>query len=508
MRCLPRSPVAMPPMELLKAFANSCKFDVFLNACRLDYVSSEWVEGSKKAMGEVFKKINSMKQIWMDKVRVLHHDTPDVLYSKYIVRCSLLSQTTRRSGRRLNRVQRIIMGCHRNWETRWIRRISTCRTWVNWPQSKLSMMLYGWWELVLQHHSKYCMRRNRWWNACFRGRMEATHSEVAFISPIRRKTFGGMVSMSITNLHRTHHRRQDAREDTAQLMYHRPTSESLAESTMKWYSTQPPEQLNPTNLPSCRVGPSGLMHPYSEADPNHLSIHPLGFRGCFWCGSKYQHENREDCPDNHDKFKRDLFWKEMWIHKPHHTKKLNHGSWSIGGNSHQRNNRQQYGPLHHQVCILQLTLQSRQSATTLTTGIRQLLDWIVWIYRLPFSKEFNIILSAQSAMESQHSLKQQESQYWLKQQESQYQLKQQELVICYQHCMNQSSAIQYTQSTLKSQHTKIIIYSSYRLHSIIYLCATSQQSTASIVHQHISRRSRSSCTPASIIDAFSSSYAG
>lgn len=100
--------------ELLKAFANSCKFDVFLNACRLDYVSSEWVEGSKKAMGEVFKKINSMKQIWMDKVRVLHHDTPDVLYSKYIVRCSLLSQTTRRSGRRLNRVQRIIMGCHRN----------------------------------------------------------------------------------------------------------------------------------------------------------------------------------------------------------------------------------------------------------------------------------------------------------------------------------------------------------------------------------------------------------
>ena len=172
-------------------------------------------------------------------------------------------------------------------------------------------------------------------------------------------------------------------------------------------------------------------------------------------------------------------------------------------------------------CISQLTLQSTLQSTVshdLNNNRKVSNDWnnsrnssvvrIIWIYRLPFSKEFNIILSAQSAMESQHSLKQQESQYWLKQQESQYRLKQQELVICYQHCMNQSSAIQYTQSTLKSQHTKIIIYSSYRLHSIIYLCATSQQSTASIVHQHISRRSRSSCTPASIIDAFSSSYAG
>ena len=98
MRCLPRSPVAMPPMELLKAFANSCKFDVFLNACRLDYVSSEWVEGSKKAMGEVFKKINSMKQIWMDKVRVVNHDTPDVLYSKYIEMLPTLSQQTRGNG--------------------------------------------------------------------------------------------------------------------------------------------------------------------------------------------------------------------------------------------------------------------------------------------------------------------------------------------------------------------------------------------------------------------------
>ena len=182
-------------------------------------------------------------------------------------------------------------------------------------------------------------------------------------------------------------------------MYHRPTSESLAESTMKRYSTQPPEQLNPTNLPSCRLGPSGLMHPYREADPDYLSIYPLGFKGCFQCGSDYWHENREDRPDNHDKFKRDLFWKEMWIHKPH-TKKANHGSQPFGGNSHQeRNNHQQYGPSNHQVCILQLTLQSTVSHDF--NNRNSSVVWIVWIYHLPFSKEFNIILSAQSAMESQ-----------------------------------------------------------------------------------------------------------
>ena len=81
--------------ELLKAFANRCKFDVYLHACRLDYAGSESVEGSKKPMGEVFKKINSMKQICMDKARVLHHDTPDVLYSKYIEMLPTLSDDAR-----------------------------------------------------------------------------------------------------------------------------------------------------------------------------------------------------------------------------------------------------------------------------------------------------------------------------------------------------------------------------------------------------------------------------
>jgi hypothetical protein len=83
---------------LLKLFAERCKFDVFLHVCRLDYVGSGLVEDSKKAMAKVLKKNNSMKQNWMDKVRVVNHDTPDVLYSKYIEMLPTLSQQTRGNG--------------------------------------------------------------------------------------------------------------------------------------------------------------------------------------------------------------------------------------------------------------------------------------------------------------------------------------------------------------------------------------------------------------------------
>ena len=90
-------------------------------------------------------------------------------------------------------------------------------------------------------------------------------------------------------------------------------SESLAEQTMSRYSDQskPP---NPNNLPT-RLGKNGNPHPFRNDDPDYLSQYPLGFRGCYQCGSS-DHTNRRDCPMEGNKQAASTFWKELWIHKP------------------------------------------------------------------------------------------------------------------------------------------------------------------------------------------------
>ena len=108
-------------------------------------------------------------------------------------------------------------------------------------------------------------------------------------------------------------------------------SESPAEQTIRRY-TQPTtastptkqQQPNPLNLP-CRVGPTGLLHPYRADDPGYLSKYPLGFRGCFKCGAD-DHNSWQQCPLKNDGNKKEFF-RELWIHKPQ-TKRSNQNNQS------------------------------------------------------------------------------------------------------------------------------------------------------------------------------------
>lgn len=104
---------------------------------------------------------------------------------------------------------------------------------------------------------------------------------------------------------------------TAQIFYH---STSPAEQTLQRYTAPPSNTTqngppNPLNLPT-RPGPTGLPHPFRQDDPTYLSRFPLGFRGCFKCGSQ-DHNSWKDCPHQRNGGNKREFFRELWIHKPH-----------------------------------------------------------------------------------------------------------------------------------------------------------------------------------------------
>ena len=63
-------------------------------------------------------------------------------------------------------------------------------------------------------------------------------------------------------------------------------------------------------------------YPYNPAEPEYLRKYPIGFRGCFKCGST-GHYRKEYCPMGPIKDGKllDTFFKEFKIHKSNHEQR-------------------------------------------------------------------------------------------------------------------------------------------------------------------------------------------
>ena len=69
------------------------------------------------------------------------------------------------------------------------------------------------------------------------------------------------------------------------------------------------------------------MHPY-DAEYNFMSRFPIGFRGCFICGST-NYFSREDFPvglDGNNREANNIFFNELWAHKPHTKSRFRDGT--------------------------------------------------------------------------------------------------------------------------------------------------------------------------------------
>ena len=100
-------------------------------------------------------------------------------------------------------------------------------------------------------------------------------------------------------------------------------SMSQAETTIQQYKNGPA----PT-IPTKTDSKTGIEYPFDESN-NYVSRFPVGFQGCYMCGSQ-DHFKRTDCPDGNtqDRAKRKLFFADMHAHKPH-TRRSNDENVSI-----------------------------------------------------------------------------------------------------------------------------------------------------------------------------------
>lgn len=98
------------------------------------------------------------------------------------------------------------------------------------------------------------------------------------------------------------------------------TNKSLAEETLEKYKGPPGNGTNNSNVNATdievRKGTDGNLYPF-HTPTQYLSQYPVGFRGCFVCGST-DHWRKDSCPITQSgNFNRCKFFHDLWAHKPH-----------------------------------------------------------------------------------------------------------------------------------------------------------------------------------------------
>ena len=99
---------------------------------------------------------------------------------------------------------------------------------------------------------------------------------------------------------------------------------SLAEETIQKYTPQTPDHKD---IELVKKGDK--CYP-KHIPTGHVSIYPVGFSGCFWCGSS-DHWKSQFCPKkSDDRVKVRAFLQELWCHKPQQYKKNEKTNVNVG----------------------------------------------------------------------------------------------------------------------------------------------------------------------------------
>jgi len=299
----------IPIKEKIDTFVDSCKFDVFLDACRNYYVGLGSDESDIQATHAACKAINKLQQEYKVAGRYMK-DNPDVLFGKFMDVVPMLPDDS----------------------SKWSTQLCTAYFNALTPELKSRMENDG---FIMPALNQLNSKKDQI-DALQKVREKATSAfkklkdETDLIRQIMSATGNngsatGRGRVFVTN---------EANDAAAPVLAPAPApapnanggtilvygqQASPAEETMQRYSTRAP---NPQNLP-VKEGRDGQMYPFREDDPATISKYPIGFRGCFRCGNpKYHERGMEPCPRINDPAAKTIFLRELWIHKPH-TKRFN-----------------------------------------------------------------------------------------------------------------------------------------------------------------------------------------
>lgn len=259
-------------------FIEACKFEIFMDICKIDYVGGE--EISKETyVREVCNILAQLKQQWKDPKGRMILDTPEELFQKFIRFVSNLPEDTETwtisiPSTYLTALHEVIK-----------KKITTSN--FNLPkQSSLRT-------------------RNDHINAMRLIKNEATR----VFEELQERQQEIEQGFSILN---------SASNKRAFVGLY--TNKSLAEETIERYKGPMPGAHNANNTNATdievRKKSDGNNYPF-HIPTQYMSQYPVGFRGCFVCGST-DHWRKESCPVTQSgNFDRKKFFHDLWAHKPH-----------------------------------------------------------------------------------------------------------------------------------------------------------------------------------------------
>jgi hypothetical protein len=301
---LPAHPINKTEIKQeFQKYCDRCKLDIYLNLCFQDYVGSDNVDTSLNVQ-EVSRKITSLRQAWKDTQGRAQMDTPDELFNKYLQLSASLPQDVQE----------------------WPLQLCTAYYSALSPSlsEKMALEQFKMPALIMLTTKSKQLEALRVVRAHAATCFKVLEDEESRMNKMLRAMIGSKKGNVMNTQYTDESQNGPASgNEGARSQVYFQRSMSQAETTIQQYKNGPA----PT-IPTKTDSKTGIEYPFDESN-NYVSRFPVGFQGCYMCGSQ-DHFKRTDCPDGNtqDRAKRKLFFADMHAHKPH-TRRSNDEHVSI-----------------------------------------------------------------------------------------------------------------------------------------------------------------------------------
>ena len=311
--------------KILREFGESCKLDIFLYLCRLNYVGHDKIDVTMNTQ-EVCTQISELQQSYVYNGNS-NVDTPEELFNKFTSLTVNLPD---------NAVTWSIQLCSTYFAALTKDLVENMTADTSFKMPDLTTLT----TKALQLGALRDVRNQA--TKSFKNLAKQKDLMTKMFNSLQSShTRGSMNFQSGVNFP------HNSTDYGSNLQYQQ--SQSSAESTIRRYNDdRVPNQYRSGSKVETRLCQStGKQHPY-DRENNYISRFPLDFKGCFNCG-KSDHFNTRDCPlAQSGDFDKKTFFSEMWAHKPHtkdqkgiRRQSSSHSHYGPGNSTNNSNNQGQ-----------------------------------------------------------------------------------------------------------------------------------------------------------------------
>ena len=260
--------------EAFNKFVSLCRFDIFMSCCQLHYIGSDNVS-RESYVREVCNNLADVRQVRKDNIGKEVVDTPEELFQRFVHLAASLPDDT----------------------TTWT--IQLPSQFLTALDSKIRNKIVTSDTFTMPTPSSLNTKADQ-----INGTRSIKNEATSIFNDIEERKLEMKEQLALLSKNIT--ARQQTRVGAAY------NSQSLAEGVLQEYkgpaSNHPDVEI--------RKGADGKSYPF-HIPTQFLSTFPVGFRGCYVCGST-DHWKREDCEKSKSgQFHRQTFFRNLWAHRPH-----------------------------------------------------------------------------------------------------------------------------------------------------------------------------------------------